>query len=198
MMENLMQDLRYGMRMLFKNPGFTAVAVFALALGIGANSAIFSVVDAVLLRPLPYKDPNRLVMVWERPKTRDTNVISPANFLDWQDQSSVFEQMAAFYDTRYNFTGVDNPEELPVQVVSDNMFSLLGVNAILGRTFTSEDAKAGQDDVAILSHGLWQRRFGGDPGVIGRTILLNGRPNTVIGVMPPNFQLFIKGGSLVG
>jgi putative ABC transport system permease protein len=199
-METLWQDLKYGARMLAKSPGFTAVAVIALALGIGANTAIFSVVNAVLLRSLPFQNPDRLVMVWEnnRPRGRDQNVISPANYLDWQDQNSVFEQMAAMFDSRTNLTNVDDPEELPFQVVTTNFFDLLGVNAALGRAFVAEESERGHDNVAVLSHGLWRRRFGGDPGLIGKTIKLSGEDFTVIGVMPPDFQFVVKSGSLTG
>jgi putative ABC transport system permease protein len=199
-METFIQDLRYGVRMLSKNPGVTIVAVMALALGIGANTAIFSVVNAVMLQPLPYKNADGLVMVWEhnRPRSRKQNVVSPANFLEWKDQNGVFEDMAGFYDTRVNLTEMDDPEEIPGQNVTANMFSLLGAYPMLGRAFEAEDGQPGHNDLAILSHGLWQRRFGGDPGVLNKTIKLNGRTFTVIGVMPPDFQLFIKNGSLTG
>src|SRR5215211_4717311 len=127
-METLLQDIRYGARTLLKNRAFTAVAVLALALGIGANTAIFSVVNAVMIRPLPFKDPDRLVMVWEhnRQRARPQNVVSPANFLDWRDQNSVFEDMALFLDARFNLTDVDDPEEIPAQRVTTNFFNLLG------------------------------------------------------------------------
>src|SRR6187455_1526122 len=127
-MQSFLQDLRYSIRMYAKSPGFTVVALLALALGIGANTAIFSVVNEALLRAPPYRDPDRLVMVWEhnRPRSRDMNVISPANYLNWQDQNSVFEQMAAFVDRRFNLTDVDNPEEIPAQMVTVNLFPLLG------------------------------------------------------------------------
>jgi len=199
-MESLLQDLRYGFRMLVKNPGVTIVAVIALALGIGANTAIFSVVNAVMLKPLPYRNADGLVMVWEHNRTRDRrqNTISPANFLDWKDQNNVFEDIAGFFDTVANLTEVDDPEELPVQRVTANMFSVLGAYPMLGRAFEGEDGQQGHTDLVILGHGLWRRRFGGDPGIINQTIKLNGRPVTVIGIMPPDFQFFIKAGSLTG
>ncbi|HKS43453.1 MAG TPA: ABC transporter permease [Blastocatellia bacterium] len=199
-MESLLQDLRYGLRMLVKNPGVTIVAIIALALGIGANTAIFSVVNAVMLKPLPYRNADGLVMVWEHNRARDRrqNVISPANFLDWKDQNNVFEDMAGFFDIRANLTEVDDPEEIPGQRVTANMFSVLGAYPMLGRAFEGEDGQEGHANLVILSHGLWKRRFGGDPGVINQTIKLNGRPVTVIGVMPPDFQFFIKAGSLTG
>src|SRR5439155_3485672 len=186
---DLAQDLRYGLRMLAKNPGFTTIAVIALALGIGANSAIFSVVNTVLLRPLPYKSPERLVMVWEEaahlgfPK----NTPSPANFLDWRSQNTVFEAMAAMVERSFNLTGVGEPERFDGRRVSANLFGLLGVDAQLGRTFRPEEDQPGSR-VVVLSHGLWQRRFGADPRVIGQSLSLNGESYTVVGVMPPNFQ----------
>ena len=187
---DLGQDVRYGLRMLAKNPAFTAIAVVALALGIGANSAIFSVVDAVLLRPLPFKNPNQLVMLWENAAhlgfPRDTP--SPANFLDWQKQATSFTGMAAMIERSFNLTGVGEPERLEGRRVSANLFELLGVSARLGRTFVPEDDKPGTH-VVVLSHSLWQRRFGSDPGVIGRALTLDGESYTVVGVMPPLVQL---------
>jgi predicted permease len=199
-LETLSQDVRYAARMLARQPGFTAVAVLTLALGIGANTAIFSVVEAVLLRPLPYRHAGRTVLLWESQRLRDLprNVVNPANFLDWREQAKSFDQMAAFADLRYNLTGAGDPEEVPAQIVTPNLFPLLGARAELGRTFTPEDAKSRHDDVAILSHGLWRRRFGGAPGIIGRTLSLNGHAVTVIGVMPPGFQWFIQEKSLTG
>src|SRR5437870_3734570 len=167
-METLIQDIRYGLRLMIKRPGFTTVALIALGLGIGANTAIFSVVNAVLLRRLPYRDPSRLVMVWEnnRNRGRSRNVISPANFLDWRDQNSVFEDMSMFLDFRFNLTDVDDPEELPAQIAQVNLFDVLGASPELGHTFAAENSEQGRNNVVILSHGLWQRRFGGDPYVI--------------------------------
>ena len=199
-MDTFFQDIRFAFRVLIKKPVFTLVAAITLALGIGANTAIFSVVNAVLLRPLPYKDPDRLVMVWEqnRPRSRDQNVISPANFLDWQDQNTVFEAMAGFFDRQYNLTGVDDPEEIPAQSVSVNMFPLLGVAPLHGRGFAPEEGNPESEPVVILSHALWSRRFGADTSVIGNKIMLNGASFTVIGVMPPGFKLFLKRWSLTG
>jgi putative ABC transport system permease protein len=187
---DLIQDLRYGLRTLAKNPAFTSIAILALALGIGANSAIFSVVDAVLLRPLPFKNPQQLVMVWENaahlgfPK----NTPSPANFLDWQKQATAFSGMAAMVERSFNLTGVGEPERLDGRRVSANLFELLGVRALHGRIFVPDDDKPGTH-VALLSYSLWQRRFGSDPGVIGRAVTLNGESYTVIGVMPQLLQL---------
>ena len=198
-MEALLSDVRYGFRLLLKRPAFTGVAVIALALGIGANTAIFSVVNAVLLRTLPYTDPDRLVMVWEaNPRGNQRNVVSPANFLDWRDQNTVFEQMAMFVDTRFNLNGTDEPEELPTQIADVNLFTVLGATPLMGRTFIQQDSVAGTDNVTILSRGLWQRRFAGDPEIIGKTIALNGENFTIVGVMPAGFQMFVKQGSQIG
>jgi predicted permease len=187
---DLWQDLRYGLRTLLKNPGFTIIAVVALALGIGANSAIFSVVNAVLLRPLPFKNPEQLVMVWENathlgfPK----NTPSPPNFLDWQRQNTVFTGMAAISERSFNLTGVGEPERLDGRRVSANLFDLLGAPALLGRTFAPDDDRPGAH-VVLLSYSLWQRRFGSDPNVIGRAVTLNGESYTVIGVLPRSVHL---------
>ncbi|MGH9703369.1 MAG: ABC transporter permease, partial [Candidatus Acidiferrales bacterium] len=198
-MESIWHDLRYSLRVLAKAPGFTAVAILTLALGIGANTAIFSVVNRVLLTRLPFQKPDRLVMVWEKNPHRnyDRNVVSPANFLNWKDRNTVFEQMAASYDGRVNLTGEGDPEEVAIQSVSPNLFSMLGVNAAIGRTFMTEDGLEGHDDVVILSYGLWLRKFGGDPNLAGKTIQIDGKSMPIVGVMPRGFDLFIKQGSLI-
>jgi predicted permease len=187
---DLGQDIRYALRMLAKNPAFTIVAVVALALGIGANTAIFSVVNAVLLRPLPFKDPEQLVMLWENAAhlgfPKDTP--SPANFLDWQKQGQSFVGMAAMAERSFNLTGVGEPERLEGRRVSANLFDLLGVPALRGRTFVADDDQPGTH-VVLLSYSLWQRRFGSDPGVIGSALTLNGESYTVVGVMPRFVQL---------
>jgi len=200
MLETLLQDIRYAARMMAKRPGFTALAALTLALGVGANTAIFSVVEAVLLRPLPYRHAERAVVVWEHNRAggRPRGPASPANFLDWRDQSKSFEDMAGFFDDRYNLTGAGEPEEVPSQVATPNLFALLGADAALGRTFTPDDAKEGQDDIAVISHGLWQRRFGGSPDVIGRAVTLDGESLTIVGVMPPDFKWFVKEMSRTG
>jgi predicted permease len=187
---DLLQDVRYALRMLAKNPAFTAIAIVALALGIGANSAIFSVVDAVLLRSLPFKHPEQLVMVWENAAHLGfpRNTPSPANFLDWRKQAQSFTGMAATIERSFNLTGVGEPQRLDGRRVSANLFDLLGVSAPLGRTFVPDDDRAGTH-VVLLSYSLWQRRFGSDPGVIGRALTLNGESYTVIGVMPQFVQL---------
>lgn len=189
-METLWQDLRYGFRALTKSPGFTAIAVLSLALGIGANTAIFSVVNAVLLKPLPFRDPERLVMVWEDQSAigfpRDD--VAPANFADWKMQQSVFEDMAALTWKSFNLTGDGEPERILAHGVTANFLPLLGIQPVLGCVFSPEEDRPGSGNVAILSYGLWQRRYGGDPAVLGRDILLNGEKYAVVGVMPSGFQ----------
>ena len=196
-MQSYWQDLRYGARMLLKNPGFTLIAVLMLALGIGANTAIFSVVNAVLIRAFPYHDADRLVIVWETIRG-EQNTVSPANFFDWQDQNSVFDGMAAYADTRVNLIGDGEPEEIPAQITTANLFSVLGVNALLGRTFIPEDGKPGQNNVAVISFGLWQSRFGGDPRVIGRRVILDAVEHKVIGVLPPDVNWHVRKFSVTG
>ena len=192
LMETFLQDVRYGARMLARNKGFTAVAVLTLALGIGANTAIFSVVNELLLRPLPYRDAERLAMLWEvTPEGRRQNTTSRANFAAWREQSRSFEGMAAFSDQRVNLTGGGEPEEVSVQFATPELFRVLGVEPALGRALVEEDARAGSAGV-VLSHGLWQRRFGGDPQIIGKPVTLNGNPVTVVGVMPAGFQWHIR------
>jgi putative ABC transport system permease protein len=197
-MQIFWQDLRYGARMLRKQPGFTLIAVLTLSLGIGANTAIFSVVNSVLLRPLPYADAERLVIVWEKMRQNEQNTISPANFFGWHEQQDVFAGLAAFNDTRNSLSGDGTPEEIVGQIATDNLFSVLGVNALLGRTFAPEDSQPGQHTVVVLSYGLWQRRFGGDPNVIGRKVILNAVDHTVIGVMPPDFKWHVRKNSQTG
>jgi putative ABC transport system permease protein len=193
MFETVMQDVRYGARMLAKHKAFTAVAVITLALGIGANTAIFSVVNELLLRPLAYRDAERIVMLWEvTPEGRRQNTTSRANFRAWRDQNSSFTQMAAFSDQRFNLTGAGEPEELSVQLGTPEIFKVLGVDPLLGRTFLPDDAATGTTPVAVLSYPLWQRRFGGQSNIIGQTITLNGEQFSIIGVMPANFQFHIK------
>jgi putative ABC transport system permease protein len=197
-METFWQDLRHGTRSLLKHPTFTIVAVMTLALGIGANTAIFSVVHAVLLQSLPYRDADRLVTVWERNKTRGNaqNVINLGNFFDWKDRNRVFEDMATFFDLTSNLTSSGEPEEIPAQIATPNLFNILGVNPIMGRSFTEDDGKPGAARVVALSFGLWQRRFGGDPQIIGRKLILNGAETTVVAVMPANFNWHVKPGSM--
>src|ERR1044071_738024 len=193
----MLADIRFGVRMLLKSPMVTIIALLALMLGIGATTAIFSVVNAVLLRSFPYKDPEQLVLVWEKRQggRTDQNVINLGNFYAWKDQNQVFSDMATFFDRSLNLTSDGEPEEVPGQLASTNLFSVLGTNAVLGRTFVAEDGREGEPGVIVISHGLWLRRFGGDKNVIGRKIILNEQPNTIVGVMPPNFGWHIRKGT---
>jgi putative ABC transport system permease protein len=186
----LAHDLRQAVRGMRSSPGATLTAVAALAIGIGANTAIFSVVDAVLLRPLPFAEPDRLFMVWQNDTNRHTERewVSPANFLDWRRDSRAFSSLAAFSESGFNLTGSGEPERLDGQRVSASLFPLLGVGAALGRSFLSEEDQAGAARVVILSDGLWRRRFGADPAIVGRSILLDGESVAVVGVMPPRFR----------
>lgn len=189
-MHALLQDLRYGARTLAKNPGFALVAVMTLALGVGANTTIFSFVNGILLRPLPYPKPERLVLLDETAlKQGITSMgVSFPNFLDWREQNSVFEDVATYQGGNYSLTGVGEPEQLRGGRVSHGLFEILRIQPPLGRTFTAEEDQPGHDAVVMLSHGLWQRRFGGDPTIVGRLVTLNNRSCTVIGVMPPGFR----------
>jgi putative ABC transport system permease protein len=188
-MQTLGQDLRYGARMLLKNPGFTLIAVITLALGIGATTTIFSFVNAILLRPLPYHDSERLVLINEISAQRGPmGGISFANLLDWREQNQVFTGIAAFGGGGYTLTGDGDPEQLPGANISYNTFEILGVSPMLGRTFHAEEDRPEHDLVVILGHGLWERRFGAKAEIIGQTITINNRPRTVIGVMPPDFK----------
>ena len=198
--EMLLQDLHYGLRVLFKDPSFTLVAVLTLALGMGATTAIFSVVDAVLLHPLPFRDPSRLVVVWENFFTLNHphNVAAPANFMDWESQNTVFEGMAAMADTNANLTGSGDPQQIVVENVTAGFLKVAGVNPILGSGFSPDNWTEGKDDVVMLNYGFWKERLGGDPGIVGKAIELNGKPVVVVGVAPKDFTLFIKDGSLTG
>jgi len=190
-MQTLWQDLRYGARMLSKKPGFTLIAVFTLALGIGANTAIFSVVNAVLLQPLPYSDPDRLVWMWGNIRNGGNRAsVSPPDFLDYRTQNSVFEQFAASFTVAspVNLTGGGEPERLNGRVVTANYFDALGVRPLYGRAFKTEEEQFGRHRAAVLSYGLWQRRFGADQTIVGREITLSDENCTVIGVMPPDFR----------
>ena len=192
-LEQLWQDVRYAARMLRKSPGFTAVAVLTLALGIGANTAVFSVVQAVILEPLPYPQSNRLVMVMERVHLRtyqnDQNDPSPGNFADWRAQNSVFEGMAAIQDRSFNLTGSGEPVRIEGEAVSAGLFSLLQVHTALGRTFTSDEDVYGGPHVVVMGYGLWAEHFGADPQILEKSILLDGVSYRVIGVMDRSFRL---------
>ncbi|HEU4713055.1 MAG TPA: ABC transporter permease [Pyrinomonadaceae bacterium] len=184
-MHTLLQDLRYGARMLFKHPGVSVVAVITLALGIGANTAIFSVVNAVLLRPLSYKNPDRLVSLWENVPNHGRWRASPANFHDWKKQNTLFEDMSAFGGSAMTLTGDGEPEQLNGTRVSSGYFGVVGVEPVLGRAFVADEYEPGKGQVVILGHAFWQRRYGGDKQIVNRTITLDGTAYTVVGVMPP-------------
>jgi putative ABC transport system permease protein len=191
-MESLFKDIRYGLRSLLKRPGFTAIALLALALGIGANTAIFSLVNAVVLRPLPFADPDRLVWVWGNIRNGGNRAsISPLDFLDYREKNKAFENFAASFSMPLplNITGNGDPERLNASGVTGNYFQTFGVTPILGRGFTLENEKTGQDNVAVLSQELWQRRFGGDPGIVNKTIVLDGKATQVLGVMGRDVSL---------
>jgi len=183
-MQTLWQDLRYGARMLLKNPGVTVIAVITLALGIGANTAIFSVVDTVALRPLPYKNPDRLVSLWENVPQRGRWRVAPANFFDWKNQNSVFENMAAFGFGTLTLTGDGEPEQLMGTRASAGYFAVVGVEPKLGRSFLPEEYEPGKGRVVILGNSFWQTRYGGNESIIGKSITLDGSSYTIVGVMP--------------
>jgi putative ABC transport system permease protein len=189
--ETLIQDLRYGVRMLAKNPGFTIVAVLTMALAIGANAAIFSVVNAVLLRPLPYRDADRIVRLWENDTHGNLGPyfsVSVPNFLDWKQQNRVFESVGAFASVPMALTGGVNPEQVRGAYIKASVIQLLGISPTLGRPFLPDEDQPGKDHEAILSYGLWQERFGGDQTAIGKSLTLDGNIYTVVGVMPSGFD----------
>ena len=193
-MDTLVQDIRYALRMICKSPGFAAVAVLTLTLGIGANTAIFSVVNAALLRPLPFKDPKQLVQIWHVPPAKSFPgmtmfSVSAANYVDWHNQNRTFEKMAIYAYSGLNLTGKGQAEALTAAAVSQDFFSVLGSEPMLGRTFSPDEDESGHGNVAILGYGLWQTHFGSDRGVIGQQISLNGQSYTVIGVMPRRMRL---------
>jgi len=193
--EELGQNLRYAMRLLAKNPGFAAVAVLTLGLGIGANTAIFSVVNAVLLRPLPFENPDQLVMIWQTNPQKGIfqDLVSPTNLNDWQQQSHTLRQIAAFNPRGFSLTGTGEPEQLPGTFVSVDLFPMLGANPLLGRNFLPDEGRPGANRSVIISFALWQRRFGGDPNLLGKTLTLNGAIYTVVGIMSAKFQFPIQG-----
>jgi putative ABC transport system permease protein len=190
-METLLKDIRYGVRSLMKRPGFTAIALVALALGIGANTAIFSLVNAVLLRPLPFAEPDRLVWMFGNIRNGGNRAsVSPLDFLDYRQQNTTFEQFAASISVPVplNLTGNGEPERLTAAAVTGNYFQALGVQPVLGRTFQLENEKPGNDRVTVLGYNVWQKRFGGDPAIINKTITLDGKSCAVLGVMPKEFS----------
>ena len=184
-MSDLLQDLKFGVRTLGKSRSFTVISLATLAIGIGGNAAIFSFVNAVLLKPLPYPEPDRIVRVLEKPPGGSYNGIATLNYLDWVRENTVFETMAAQTGGPVTLTGVDDPVQLRGARVSASYFDVFKISAVLGRTFAPGEDEPGRDRVVVLSHGLWQNQFGGDPDLIGRSVQLNGEPHTVIGVLPP-------------
>lgn len=186
-MVTLWQDIRYGVRMLIKNPGMAFVVILALALGIGANTAIFSVVNSVLLRPLPFDQADQLVFLNERSPVLDEMSISYPNFIDWRNQNQSFEKIGVYNRASYNLTGSGEPERIVAAQMSADLFSVLRVNPLLGRVYTNDEDKPGGNPVVVLSHGLWERRFGGQKEILNQALTLNGKSYTVIGVMPQGF-----------
>jgi predicted permease len=182
-----MNDLRLAFRQLLKNPGFTAVAVLTLALGIGANTAIFSVVDGVLLKPLPYDQPGQLVQLWEAPSPGKRNSVSPGAFLDWKEQSTAFASLSLMLNTDLNLTSEGEPERISGVKMSASGLQILRARPLLGRTFAPDEDQLGKENVVVLTHRLWQRRFGGETNIVGRIIRLSDQAYTVIGVLPPRF-----------
>ncbi|MGC1645974.1 MAG: ABC transporter permease, partial [Candidatus Sulfotelmatobacter sp.] len=192
-MSRLFQDIRYALRQLRKSPGFTAVAVITLALGIGANTSIFSVVNGVLLRPLAFKDPGRLVRVWHVPPPKSFPgmtlfSVSAANYKDWESQNHVFDNMAIMTYHGFTMTGGDKPEQVAACAVSAGFFSTLGVPPALGRVLSPDEDQVGHSHVVVLSHRMWQEHFGSNPEIVGHNINLDGEAYLVAGVMPPNFR----------
>src|SRR5437773_56135 len=186
-MNTLWQDLRYGARMLLKSPSVSIVVILALALGIGANTAIFSVINSVLLRPLPYDQADRLLFLNERSRVMDEMSISYPNFTDWRNQNHVFEKIGVYNRGSYNLTGSGAAERIPTAQVSADLFTALRANALIGRVFTNDEDQPGATPVVILGYGLWQRRFGGQMSILNQTLTLNGKSYTVIGVMPSDY-----------
>src|SRR5262245_17160199 len=187
-MQTLWQDVRYGARMLLKQPGFTLIAMVTPARVDGAHTAIFSVINAVLLRPLPYAESERLALYNERSPQMDGMSISWPNYTDWRAQQRVFEEMGVYNRGDYNLTGAGEPERIQAGQVTASLFTTLRVQAAQGRVFTADEDKPGGTPVVVLSHGLWQHRFAGDPQIVGKTLNFNDRAFTVIGVMPQGFR----------
>jgi putative ABC transport system permease protein len=183
-MTNLWRDIRFGFRLLIKNPGFTAIAILALALGIGANTAIYSMVYATLLAPLPYHDPDQLVMVWSKIQG-NKNGVAAGDYLDWRNQSAVFQGLHAWTGTSINLATASRPEQVQAQIGTPGFVTTIGLQLMLGRDFLPEEGEVGKDHVAVLNYNLWQERFGGDPKIIGRQVQMNGEPYTIVGVLAP-------------
>src|SRR5689334_20725084 len=189
-MDTLLQDIRYAIRMLLKAPAFVAVAVLTLALGIGANTALFSIVSGVLLNPLPFRQSDHLVSVYTRSKDFDRSSISYPNFLDWVRNNRSFTDLAAFRQDSFELTGLGEPERLKVEMVSANFFPLLGVDPVIGRNFRLEEDQVGATPVVLISAGLWQRKLGSATDLAGKTLNLNGTAYSVVGVIPASFHYY--------
>src|SRR6266852_5589415 len=189
-MDTLSKDFRYAIRNILNRPGFTAIAVITLALGIGANSAIFSTINALLIKPLPFPDLDRVVAIWDKDPGRGYkhNEVALANYLDWRAQNQSFEPLALYRWWSTNLTGVESPERIQGFLVTANFLDVVGVKPIKGRSFSEEENQPGKDAVAIINYSLWQRRFGADPDIVNKTITTNGIARTVIGVMPEGFN----------
>src|SRR5579863_3627637 len=194
--ETTAQDLRYALRGLKRSPGFAATAILSLALGIGASVSIFTVADNLLLRPLPYPNASRLMILWEGNKTHNfkRNVVAPANYLDWKAQNDVFESMAVFQDSRTVLTDGSRADEFGILSASPELLPMLGAQPFRGRLFTAEDERtaARSDQIVLISYRLWQTWFGGDEGIVGRTVQINSMPRTIVGVLPPEFSFELR------
>src|SRR5262249_269704 len=199
--ESLFQDLRYGIRMLVKAPAFSGIAILTLALGIGANTAIFSVVNGVLLNPLPFHEPEQLVSLFQEIPNFKNGSISYPNFVDWRRMNRTFSAMAAYRSTGFNLTGAGEPENLRGEMISAGFFEILGVKPLLGRTFTADEDRLGAEPTAMITEGLWRQKFGSARDILGQRLILNGVGRTVIGVVPSSFHLriqnFQRGGPLI-
>ena len=188
-MGTLIRNVRHAARVLRKSPGFTLAAVATLALGIGANTAIFSVVKAVMFTPLPYDRPDQLVMIWNAARPGDMTHLSLQEVVSYRDDSTTFSGVGGYIETNVNLTGGDDPERVRAAVVTGELFSTLAMTPLLGRALSASDSAPGAPEVVALGNSLWQRRFGGTPNLVGQTIIVNGRLREVVGVMPPAFQL---------
>ena len=195
---SLLRDLSFAARMLWKSPGFTAVAVMAVALGVGANTTIFSCVNALLLHPFAYETTDRVAMVWERGlnESNSRNSVSPANYADWRGQTKVFEELAAYNSQYFSLNEGEQPERVPGARVTPGLFRVLAVGAERGRTFTEEEGQPGANPVVLIKHSLWRERYGSDPDIVGKSVRVDGRDRTVVGVMPQDFDFPLNGGEL--
>ncbi|HEX3249893.1 MAG TPA: ABC transporter permease, partial [Pyrinomonadaceae bacterium] len=194
-MDAFLNDIRYAVRNLLKRPAFTVIASVTLALGIGANTAIFSSVYSLLLKPLPFPEIDRVVTIWDKAPSRGVlhNEVAMANYLDWRAQNQSFDQLALYRWWSVNLTGSDSPERIQGFLVTGNYLEVTGIRPIMGRTFTEDENQPGKDSVAILGESLWQRRFGGDPNIVGKTIMVNSVPRTIVGVMPNSVSYPVPG-----